>query len=141
MSEISKSNTKRDQREHRSTANTGKHRNKASRKGASQKGTSVQTESTVGMSSFHSASLLGVGLSSTSAGDKGGEGEETNSKPSNIWEVRDTANQRTTGDSTMVAGVVVDKLFQRANFVDRHNALILTKVTGGNRLASGSRQI
>ena len=129
MSEISKSNTKRDQREHRSNANTGKHRNKASRKGASEKGTSVQTESTVGMSSQHSASLLGVGLSSTSAGDEG-EGEETNSKPSNIWEVRDTANQRTTGDKTTVAGVVADKLFQRAKFVDRHNDLMYDEKEG-----------
>ena len=115
MSEVSKSNTRRDQRKRPSNANTGKSRAVTSWKSASEKGTSVQTESTVGMSSQHSASLTGVGLSSSLAGDED-EGEETNSKPSNIWEVRDNANQQTTGDKITVAGVVADKLFQRAKF-------------------------
>ena len=130
MSEVSKSNTRRDQRKKPpSNANTGKNRAVTSWKSASEKGTSVQTESTVGMSSQHSASLVGVGLSSSSAGDEG-EGDETNSKPSNIWEVRDSANQRTTGDKTTVAGVVADKLFQRAKFVDRHNELMYDEREG-----------
>ena len=81
------------------------------------------------MSSQHSASLQEVGLSTLSAGDVG-DGEETNSKPGNIWEERDNANQRTTGDKTTVAGVVAGKLFQRAKFVDRHNDLMYDEGEG-----------
>ena len=72
------------------------------------------------MSSQHSASLQEVGLSTSLAGDVG-DGEETNSKPGNIWEERDNANQRTTGNKTTVAGVVAGKLFQRAKFADGNN--------------------
>ena len=75
------------------------------------------------MLSQHSASLQEVGLSTLSAGDVG-DGEETNSKPGNIWEERDNANQWTTGDKTTVAGVVAGKLYQRAKFADRHNDLM-----------------
>jgi hypothetical protein len=129
MSAVSKSNSRKDRRERPSNANPSNSRAVASRQRTTEKGTSVQTESTVGMSSEHSASLLGVGLSSSSAGDEG-EGEETNSKPGNIWEVRDIANQRSTGDKTTVAGVVADKLFQRAKFVDRHNDLMYDEGEG-----------
>ena len=110
MSERSKTNTQSERIERRSNANSSHSKSSTSRKSTSKKGTSVQTESTIGMSSKHSASLSEVGLSTSSAGDAG-DGEETNSKPGNIWEVRDNANQRTTGDKTTFVGVVADKLF------------------------------
>jgi hypothetical protein len=48
------------------------------------------------------------------------EAEDANSKPSYVeWETREMATRTTTGDRTTVAGVVADKLFQKAKFVDR----------------------
>jgi hypothetical protein len=50
------------------------------------------------------------------------EAEDTNSKPGFvIWEARENASHPTTGDkTTMVVGVVADKWFQKAKFVDRN---------------------
>jgi hypothetical protein len=49
------------------------------------------------------------------------EAEDANSKPSYVeWEARENANRPTAGDITTVAGVVADKLFQKAKFVDRN---------------------
>jgi hypothetical protein len=74
--------------------------------------------STKGMSSSRSASLGGVESQTTSAVE--GEAENANNKPSFVeWETRENANRPTTGDRTTVAGVLVDKLFQKAKFVDR----------------------
>jgi hypothetical protein len=70
------------------------------------------------MSSRRSASLQGVG--STKALSAEGEGEDINSTPKYEWTSRDNANHpTTTGNKTTVAGVVADKLFQRAKFVDQ----------------------
>jgi hypothetical protein len=48
------------------------------------------------------------------------EAEDASSKASYVeWEARENANRPTTGDRTTVAGVVADKLFQKAKFIDR----------------------
>jgi hypothetical protein len=53
------------------------------------------------------------------------EGEEINSKPSYVVsEKRENVNHPTTADKTAVAGVVADKFFQRAKFVDRNTDLM-----------------
>ncbi len=79
----------------------------------------VDTPSTKGMSSSgRSASLGGVESQTASAVER--EAEDANSKPSYVeWEAREMATRTTTGDRTTVAGVVADKLFQKAKFVDR----------------------
>jgi hypothetical protein len=80
----------------------------------------ADTASTKGMSSSgRSASLGGVELQTASAVKR--EAEDANSKPSYVeWEARENANRPTTGNRTTVAGVVADKLFQKAKFVDRN---------------------
>jgi hypothetical protein len=68
-------------------------------------------------SSGRSASLGGVESQTASAVDQ--EAEDANSKPSYVeWEARENANCPRIGDRTTVAGVVADKLFQKAKFVD-----------------------
>jgi hypothetical protein len=70
--------------------------------------------------SGRSASLGGVESQTASAVER--EAEDANSKPSYVeWEAREMATSTTTGDRTTVAGVVADKLFQKAKFVDRWN--------------------
>jgi hypothetical protein len=70
-------------------------------------------------SSGRSASLEGVESQTASAVER--EAEDANSKPSFVeWETRENANCPTTGDRTTVAGVVADKSFQKAKFVDRN---------------------
>jgi hypothetical protein len=69
-------------------------------------------------SSGRSASLGGVESQTASAVER--EAEDANSKPNYVeWEARETSTHTTTGDRTSVAGVVADKLFQKAKFVDR----------------------
>jgi hypothetical protein len=79
----------------------------------------ADTPLTKGMSSSsRSASLGGIELQTASAVER--EAEDANSKTSFVeWEARENANCPTTGDRTTVAGVVADKLFQNAKFVDR----------------------
>jgi hypothetical protein len=79
----------------------------------------ADTSSTKGMSSSgRSASLGGVESQTESANER--ETEDTSSKPSFVvWGERENASRPTTGDKTTVAGVVADKLFQKAKFVDR----------------------
>ena len=69
-------------------------------------------------SSGRSASLGGVESQTASAVEQ--EAEDANSKPSYVeWEAREMAPRTTTtGNRTTVAGVVADKLFQKAKFVD-----------------------
>ena len=87
------------------------------------------TPSTKGMSSASSASL--ERNESPAALSTEREGNETNSKPSYVvWEERENANCPTTGDKTVVAGVIADKLFQRAKFVDRDNDLMYDERDG-----------
>ena len=87
------------------------------------------TPSTKGMSSASSASL--ERNESPAALSTEREGDETNSKPSYVvWEERENANRPTTGDKTVVAGVIADKLFQRAKFVDRDNDLMYDERDG-----------
>jgi hypothetical protein len=78
----------------------------------------ADTPSTKGMfSSGRSASLGGVESQTASAVER--EAEDANSKPSYVeWEAREMATRTTTGNWTTVAGVVADKLFQKAKFVD-----------------------
>jgi hypothetical protein len=78
----------------------------------------ADTPSTKGMSSSgRSASLGGVKLQTASEVER--EAEDANSKPSYVeWEAREMTTRTTTGDRTTVAGVVADKLFQKAKFVD-----------------------
>jgi hypothetical protein len=69
-------------------------------------------------SSGRSTSLGGVELQTALA--VGREAEDANSKPSYVeWEARENANRPTTGDRTTVTGVVADKSFKKAKFVDR----------------------
>jgi hypothetical protein len=70
-------------------------------------------------SSSRSASLGGIESQTASVVER--EAGDANSKPSYVeWEAREMATRTTTGDRTTVAGVVVvDKLFQKAKFVDR----------------------
>jgi hypothetical protein len=69
-------------------------------------------------SSGRSASLGGVESQRASAVER--EAEDANSKPSYVeWEAREMATRTIIGDRTTVAGVVADKLFQKAKFVDR----------------------
>jgi hypothetical protein len=76
----------------------------------------ADTPSTKGMSSSGRSASLGGVESQTR------EAEDANSKPSYVeWEAREMATSTTTGDRTTVAGVVADKLFQKAKFVDRWN--------------------
>jgi hypothetical protein len=80
----------------------------------------ADTASTKGLSSSCTikASLGGVESQTASAVER--EAEDANSKPSYVeWEARENANPPTTGDRTTVAGVVADKLFQKAKYVDR----------------------
>jgi hypothetical protein len=79
----------------------------------------ADTVSTKGMSSSgRSASLGGVEFQTESANER--ETEDTSSKPSFVvWGERENASRPTTGDKTTVAGVVADKLFQKAKFVNR----------------------
>jgi hypothetical protein len=68
--------------------------------------------------SGRSASLGGVESQTASAVEP--EAEDANSKPSYVeWEAREMATHTTTGDRTTMAGVVADKLFQKAKLVDR----------------------
>jgi hypothetical protein len=68
-------------------------------------------------SSGRSASLGGVESQTASAVEL--EAEDANSKPSYVeWEAQENANRQTTGERTTVAGVVADKLFQKAKFLD-----------------------
>jgi hypothetical protein len=87
--------------------------------GQKDRRSNADTASTKGMSSSGtiSASLGGVESQTASAVER--EAEDDNSKPSYVeWEARENANRPTTGDRTTVAGVVADKLFQKAKFVD-----------------------
>jgi hypothetical protein len=78
----------------------------------------ADTASTKGMSSSISASLGGLESQTASAAER--EAEDTNSKPGfAAWKERENSNRPTTGNKTTVAGVVADKLFQKAKFVDR----------------------
>jgi hypothetical protein len=62
--------------------------------------------------------LLG-GVESPTASAVEREPEDTNSKSSHeVWEERENANRPTKGNKATVAGVVADKLFQKAKFVD-----------------------
>ena len=71
------------------------------------------------MSSGRSASLPEDESPTESLAER--ESDENSSKPSYVvWEDRENANRPITGDKTTVAGVVADKLFQRAKFVDRN---------------------
>ena len=82
----------------------------------------ADTPSTKGMSSGRRASLPEDESPTESLAER--EGDDTNSKPSYVvWGDRENANRSTTGDRTTVAGVVADKLFQRAKFVDRSTDL------------------
>ena len=79
----------------------------------------ADTPSTKGMSSSGRSASLG-GVESQTASTVEREPDDANSKPSFVeWEARENANRPTTGDRTTVAGVVADKLFQKAKFVDR----------------------
>jgi hypothetical protein len=79
----------------------------------------ADTPSTKGMSSRGRSALLG-GVESQTASAVEREAEDAKSKPSYVeWEAREMATHTTTGDRTTVAGVVADKLFQKAKFVDR----------------------
>ena len=160
MSARSKESAQSSRKERRSNAHTTTNRVvSGERSDGSERSSSMQTNSTIGMSSGRSASLQGVGSSTASVGDRGGE-DTNNSAPSNIWELRDNSNQPTTGDKTTVAGVVADNLFPRAKFVDRDTDLmyderdgsvckfvttlciyrqILTEAIGGNKHANGFR--
>jgi hypothetical protein len=61
--------------------------------------------------------LGGVESQTESANER--ETEDTSSKPSFVvWGEIENASRPTTGDMTTVAGVVADKLFQKAKFVD-----------------------
>ncbi len=77
----------------------------------------ADTASTKGISSGRNASLGGVESQTESANER--ETEDTSSKPSFVvWGEIENASRPTTGDMTTVAGVVADKLFQKAKFVD-----------------------
>jgi hypothetical protein len=80
----------------------------------------ADTASTKGMSSNgRSASLGGVESQTEPANERETE-DTTSSKPSFVvWGERENASRPTTGDKTTVAGVVADKLFQKAKFVNR----------------------
>jgi hypothetical protein len=81
------------------------------------------------MSSGRSASLPDDESPTESLAER--EGDDTNSKSSYVvWEDRENANRLTTGDRTTVAGVVADKLFQRAKFVDRNTDLMYDESDG-----------
>ncbi len=89
----------------------------------------ADTPSTKGMSSGRSASLPEDESPTESLAER--EGDDTNSKPSYVvWGDRENANRSTTGDRTTVAGVVADKLFQRAKFVDRSTDLMYDESEG-----------
>jgi hypothetical protein len=79
----------------------------------------ADSASTKGMSSSgRSASLGGVESQTESANER--ETEDTSSKPSFVvWGERENASRSTTGNKTTVAGVVADKLFQKAKFFNR----------------------
>jgi hypothetical protein len=80
-------------------------------------------------SSGRSASLGGVESQTASAVER--EAEDANSKPSYVeWEAREMATRTTTGYRTTVAGVVADKLFQKAKFVDRDFDLGFDEIEG-----------
>jgi len=80
------------------------------------------TPSTKEMSSAKSASLTGMESQTTSM--SGLDNDDNNSKPRYVWNKRSIENCLTTGDKTTVAGVVADKLFPRAKFVDRDTDLM-----------------
>ena len=90
--------------------------------------TNADTSTNRGMSSARSASLLGIG--STEASTSEPLRDENRSAPHFVWTGRDQATDLTTGDKTTVAGVVSDKLFQRAKFVDRDNDLMYDEKDG-----------
>jgi hypothetical protein len=50
--------------------------------------------------------------------------------PRYVWTSRENANHPITGDKTIVAWVVADKLFQRAKFVDRNTNLMYDEKDG-----------
>ena len=131
MSARSKETAQSSRKERRSnTHTTTTNRVVSGERGAgSERSSSMQTNSTIGMSSGRSASLQGVGSSTASVCERGGE-DTNDSAPSNIWELRDNSNQPTTGDKTTVAGVVADNLFQRAKFVDRDTDLMYDERDG-----------
>jgi hypothetical protein len=80
----------------------------------------ADTPLTKGMSSSgRSASLGDIELQTASTVER--EPYDANSKPSFVeWEAQENANCPTTGDRTTAAGVVADKLFQKAKLVDRN---------------------
>ena len=81
------------------------------------------------MSSGRSASLPEDESPTESLAER--EGDKNSSKPSYVvWEDRENANRPITGDKTTVAGVVADKLFQRAKFVDRNTDLMYDESEG-----------
>ncbi len=82
----------------------------------------VNTPSPQGVSSARSASLPGVDSQTTST--SGLDNDDNHNTPRYVWDKRETNNGLTTGDKETVAGVVAQKLFPRAKFVDRDTDLM-----------------
>jgi hypothetical protein len=79
----------------------------------------ADTASTKGMSSSVRSALLG-GVESQTESANERETEDTSSKPSFVaWGERENTSRPMTVHKTTVAGVVADKLFQKAKFVYR----------------------
>jgi hypothetical protein len=90
----------------------------------------ADTASTKDMSSSGRSDSLG-GIESQTELANESEFEDTSSKPSfAVWGERENASRPTTGDKTTVAGIVADKLFQKAKFVNRDFDLGYDEVDG-----------
>jgi hypothetical protein len=57
-------------------------------------------------------------MGSPAAPAAGHKGKSNNSTPRHLWTSRDNADHLTTGNKRIVAGMVAEKLFYRAKFVD-----------------------